>query len=258
MVTLWLPLLMGYQAALAVLADDTRRAIVDRLRTGPAPVVEIARGLPVSRPAVSKHLRVMREAGLVRMREEGTRNLYELDLGGLAELRSYVESFWDKALERFRAEAEKEEDMETTVAPVTKSIELRCTPEHAFEVFTDRLADWWPMDTYSVFGAGSVPTFEGRDGGRIYEMSADGATADWGIVLEWDPPRRVIFTWSPGRDTVVSTEIEIRFEATGGGTRVELVHRGWERFGADANARRDAYDGGWEAVLARFAAGVEA
>src|SRR5919198_5841062 len=97
---------MGYQATLEMLADPTRQVLVDRLRTGPMPVGELAAGLPVSRPAVSKHLRLMKEAGVVRMTEEGTRNLYELDLRSLDELRHYLDGFWDASLQRFKTTAE--------------------------------------------------------------------------------------------------------------------------------------------------------
>ena len=94
---------------MAALADPTRRAVFERLRSGPQPVVEIARGLPVSRPAVSQHLRVLKEAGLVRERREGTRNFYSVNEDGLAEVREYFEEFWDEALAAFKLVAEKGE-----------------------------------------------------------------------------------------------------------------------------------------------------
>lgn len=97
---------MGYQATLQVLADPTRQALVERLRAGPLPVGTLAAGLPVSRPAVSKHLRVMKDAGVVRMTEDGTRNLYELDLRTLDELRKYLDRFWTSSLERLKESAE--------------------------------------------------------------------------------------------------------------------------------------------------------
>jgi DNA-binding transcriptional ArsR family regulator len=100
---------MAYGAAMAALADPTRRAVFERLRGGPRPVVEIARGLPVSRPAVSQHLRVLKEAGLVRERREGTRNFYSVNGDGLAEVREYLEEFWDEALAAFKLVAEKGE-----------------------------------------------------------------------------------------------------------------------------------------------------
>jgi DNA-binding transcriptional ArsR family regulator len=97
---------MSYQATLEILADPTRRTLVERLRTGPLPVGKLAEGLPVSRPAVSKHLRLMREAGVVRMTEDGTRNIYELDLRTLDEVRRYLDGFWDASLARFKNAAE--------------------------------------------------------------------------------------------------------------------------------------------------------
>lgn len=91
---------------LEILADPTRRTLVERLRSGPLPVGELAAGLSVSRPAVSKHLRLMREAGVVRMRQDGTRNFYELDLRALDEVRRYLDGFWDASLARFKKAAE--------------------------------------------------------------------------------------------------------------------------------------------------------
>lgn len=99
---------MAYASAIEALADPTRRAVFESLRLGPKPVVEIARGLPVSRPAVSQHLRVLREAGLVRERRDGTRHFYSVDGDGLAEVREYFEEFWEEALEAFKAAAERE------------------------------------------------------------------------------------------------------------------------------------------------------
>jgi DNA-binding transcriptional ArsR family regulator len=98
---------VAYGEAIAALADPTRRSVFERLRGGPRPVVEIARGLPVSRPAVSQHLRVLKEAGLVRERREGTRNYYSVDGDALEELREYFENFWDEALAAFKEAAER-------------------------------------------------------------------------------------------------------------------------------------------------------
>ena len=93
---------------LDALGDPTRRQIFDALRQGPQSVGELAGGLPVSRPAVSQHLRVLKDAGLVIDRKDGTRRLYRVDPGGLAGIREYFDSLWDEALERFAAEARKE------------------------------------------------------------------------------------------------------------------------------------------------------
>ena len=99
---------MAYGNALAVLADPTRRAVFERLRQGPLPVNMLATGLPVSRPAVSQHLKVLKGAGLVEERSEGVRRIYSLRREGLAELRDWLDGFWDEALTAFKAAAEKE------------------------------------------------------------------------------------------------------------------------------------------------------
>ena len=101
---------MAYAEALAALADPTRRSVFETLRAGPRSVGDLAHGLPVSRPAVSQHLRVLKDAGLVRERREGTRNFYSVDGDGLADVRAYFEGFWDEALTAFKAAAEQEGD----------------------------------------------------------------------------------------------------------------------------------------------------
>jgi DNA-binding transcriptional ArsR family regulator len=97
-------------AALAALGDPTRRQVFERLRDGPRPVGELARGLPVSRPAVSQHLAVLKAAWLVIDRAEGTRRVYEIDPAGLGAIRAWLDQFWDTALLAFKAEAEKTEE----------------------------------------------------------------------------------------------------------------------------------------------------
>ena len=100
---------MAYAVALEALGDGTRREIMEQLRRGPRPVGEIAAALPVSRPAVSQHLRVLKEAGLVTERREGTKRIYELSPTGLAELRAYFEQFWSQALDAYKEAAERKE-----------------------------------------------------------------------------------------------------------------------------------------------------
>lgn len=96
-----------FDRTFAALADPSRRQVFERLRTGPLPVGAIAKGMPVSRPAVSQHLRVLKEAGLVTDLAEGTRRIYAIRPQGLAALRSWLEQFWDDVLVAFAAEAEK-------------------------------------------------------------------------------------------------------------------------------------------------------
>jgi DNA-binding transcriptional ArsR family regulator len=96
-----------YEEAMDALGDPTRRRIFEELARGPQPVGELAKTLPVSRPAVSQHLRVLKSAGLVAERPEGTRRVYRVDPEGIVALRAYFESFWDGALADFKAEAER-------------------------------------------------------------------------------------------------------------------------------------------------------
>jgi DNA-binding transcriptional ArsR family regulator len=107
---------VAYQAVLEALADPTRREVFERLRSGPLPVVEISRGLPVSRPAVSQHLRVLKDAGLVSDRAQGNRRVYQVETPALAELRRYLEGFWDEVLEAYRRAAEAPDEREERAA----------------------------------------------------------------------------------------------------------------------------------------------
>ena len=97
---------MAYDA-MSALGDPTRRAIFERLADGPLPVGEIARGLPVSRPAVSQHLKVLKAAGLVLDQADGTRRLYRIDPDGVGALRAYFDRFWNQALTAFKTAAER-------------------------------------------------------------------------------------------------------------------------------------------------------
>ena len=101
---------MTYGNALQCLSDPTRREVFERLRSGPKSVGELARGLPVSRPAVSQHLKALKEAGLVNDEPDGARRIYHIDPHGLGELRRWLDQFWDGALEAFKREVEKPKD----------------------------------------------------------------------------------------------------------------------------------------------------
>ena len=99
---------MTNDLAFAALADPTRRAVFERLARGPQPVGELARGLPVSRPAVSQHLKVLKDAGLVTDRREGNRRIYQVDPQGLAALRADLDEFWTNALAGFKEAVERD------------------------------------------------------------------------------------------------------------------------------------------------------
>ena len=99
---------MSYEDALSALDDPTRRLLLERLTAGPRPAGELAEGLPISRPAVSQHLRVLREAQLVSEHREGTKRIYRLNPKGLTELRAYFDNFWQQALADFQEAADHE------------------------------------------------------------------------------------------------------------------------------------------------------
>lgn len=133
-----------------------------------------------------------------------------------------------------------------------KSIVVACPAEHAFRVFTERMNDWWPFEGHSIFDGDATVVWEPRIGGRVYERSADGEEGLWGTITAWDPPRSFAMTWHPGRGEETAQELAVTFTAEGNGTRVDVVHTGWDRAG-DAAARMASYDTGWDTVLDVFA-----
>ena len=153
------------------------------------------------------------------------------------------------------------------VAPVQKSITVNVTQEHAFKVFTDGIDRWWPRSHH----IGSSPMqrilLEPHEGGRCYTVQEDGTDCDWGSVLAWDPPRRVVFAWQITTDwkfepdLAKSSEVEVRFiPESSTVTRVELEHRFIERHGGGAPGMRFSVDSpnGWSGMLRLFAAEAEA
>ena len=150
---------------------------------------------------------------------------------------------------------------EQTALAVQKTVTVKAPPERAFAAFTDGMSNWWPLATHHI-GA-TAPTevvIEPRVGGRWFERAADGSDCDWGRVLEWDPPRRLVLAWQLTADYAYDpdflTEVEVRFTpAPDGGTAVELEHRGLEAFGSRAGEVRDTFasPGGWSGMLDSYA-----
>jgi uncharacterized protein YndB with AHSA1/START domain len=128
---------------------------------------------------------------------------------------------------------------------IRKTVLVDFAPAEAFELFTTRIASWWPVGTHS-YGGDDVTdiVLEPRLGGRLYEVTAAGAQ-EWGSVLAWEPPDRLLLDWQIGEAR--GTEVEVRFSPEGPGTRVELEHRGFS-----ADDPRDRYESGWDIVLAPF------
>ena len=145
----------------------------------------------------------------------------------------------------------------TTLPPVVKTITVGRSVAAAFELFTDGMAAWWPLAQHSLGQADAKGCgIEGRVGGVLWEETNDGTRHVWGTVLAWEPPGRLVFTWHPGREESLAQQVELTFAADGDGTRVELVHTGWEVLGPAAVATREGYDTGWDFVLGECYSGA--
>lgn len=132
-----------------------------------------------------------------------------------------------------------------TTDVIRKTVLVDFAPAEAFELFTARIASWWPVGTHSYAGdAVKDVVLEPQVGGRLYEVTDDGEQ-DWGKVLAWDPPNGFLLDWQIGE--ACGTEVEVRFSPEGPGARVELEHRGFS-----ASDPRERYAGGWDVVLAPF------
>jgi len=145
---------------------------------------------------------------------------------------------------------------------VRESIVVEAPIEHAFEVFTDGIASWWPKDHHILQGELADMVFEPREGGYVYDRGTDGSECRWARVLAYEPPNRVLFSWDISlawqieTDPAKTSEIEVRFiPETEGRTRVELEHRHLERHGEGWERMRDAVGspGGWRRGLVAFA-----
>lgn len=259
---------MAYRVdALAALADPTRRKIFERLAAAPQPVSELAKALPVSRPAVSQHLQVLKSAGLVSDRTQGTRRIYEIDPAGLGQIRRWLDQLWDRSLASFQAEVEQLEEsstMDLTVAPapVRRSVRVNSSPARAFEVFTTGMTRWW-LKSHSISSSPQKEVIiEPRPGGRWFERGEDGSECEWGRVLVWEPPARLVLTWQITADwrfdPDLVTEVEVRFAPDGPQTLIELEHKHLDRYGDKADHMRAILDSpkGWSGLLERFSAEV--
>jgi uncharacterized protein YndB with AHSA1/START domain len=141
--------------------------------------------------------------------------------------------------------------------PMVKNVVVPLDVPETFDLFTSRIATWWPLGTHSVAKERAVTCrFEAGVGGRIYEVDDRGTERSWGAVRIWEPPERVVFSWHPGRDAATAQEVEVRFSAASGGTAVHLEHRNWESLGDEAREIRRNYDTGWDLTLNRFVDGA--
>lgn len=144
-----------------------------------------------------------------------------------------------------------------SIAPVCHSLEVSGSPDRAFELFTSHIGKWWPGGRTPAPNPAVNVVVDPRSGGRWYEVDAEGNETQWGSVVTWAPPHRLVLGWQLGRDwrfePGLLTEVEIGFTDAGNGrTLVSLEHRNLERFGDYAEERRTQVDGGWPGRLADF------
>jgi hypothetical protein len=155
-------------------------------------------------------------------------------------------------------------NLEIRPAPVRRSVVVKAGVERSFAAFTSNIGRWWPRSHFIGAAPPENVVMEGRTGGRCYEVGADGAECEWGKVLLWEPPARLILGWQINGnwkyDPTFVTEVEVVFTALeGGGTRVDLEHRNLERYGEQAGRMREAFDSerGWRGILESFRANAE-
>jgi uncharacterized protein YndB with AHSA1/START domain len=142
--------------------------------------------------------------------------------------------------------------------PLELGFTVECPVERAFDLWTAEISMWWPKGHSVSADPGLTVTFEPRAGGRIFERTPGGEVHEWGEVLVWEPPRRLVYLWHLRFDRSDATEVEISFETAGDGTDVTIVHRGWERLGAAAEERRERNMRGWAGVLEHYRAACAA
>ena len=139
--------------------------------------------------------------------------------------------------------------------PLRLSFTVACPPDHAFSTWAENTSLWWPPSHTVTAEPGLTVTFEPRPGGRIFERTPAGIEEDWGEVLAWEPPERLVYLWHLRQDRADATEVEITFGDGGDGTtRVEVEHRGWERLGDRAADGRRRNTRGWEGLLPLYIA----
>ncbi len=232
-----------------------RREILRLLSSGDKPVQEIAAAMPISRPAVSRHLRLLKDAGMVAEQAEGTRRIYHLQEQGLHAVQAYLEGHLGRRRGAVPAAGREHRRLDAAMtAPLEISFDVACSVEHAFDVWTSGIGSWWPAD-HTVTGHGDlVVVLQSGVGGRIYERTADGVEHDWGEVTVWEPPTQVTYLWHLRRDRADATEVEIRFVARG-----EQRHSGRDRApGLGATGRAPAAQwreqnlAGWQTLLPHY------
>jgi uncharacterized protein YndB with AHSA1/START domain len=153
--------------------------------------------------------------------------------------------------------------MPMTKDAVVVTVQVEAPMQRAFEVFTSKFGSWWPMEHHIGSQPAVDAVIEPHAGGRWYEVAADGSECEWGTVLEWEAPTRVVLAWQLNPefeyepDLALATQVEVRVVSEGANTtRVELEHRGFEVYGERGEAMRTAVSApdGWNGIVQRYVA----
>ena len=248
-------------AALAALGDPTRRHLFEAVAQRASAVNELARDLPVSRSAVSQHLRVLKDAGLVMDEAAGTRRIYRIDPRGIGALRDWLDAHWATGARRIqglRRHGNGRGELIVTIAPVVCTVETNASPDRAFTLFTARIGEWWPGRTIGRNPHVAI-VIEPHPGGRWFERAADGEETHWGKVLVWGPAR------AAGAGLAARQPVPLRPSDPDRGRDQLRPGPGWRHGGfglsiATSNATalspagsRSPITGGWAEKLAGFA-----
>jgi DNA-binding transcriptional ArsR family regulator len=249
---------------LLAMANQTRATILQRLEKGDLTVGEIAEGLSGSRPAVSQHLRILEKAKLVSEEFHGTRHVYSIDLKGFSKVRVWLDRFWMDALNNFAAEVDRQKMEHPKRCETPQS--HRFVRKSRSRGFRNALSEYSPTAWQNGGHSGWWPgnhreriVIEPKVGGRWIERSTNGTEHDWGRVLVWDPPRRVVFLWQVDLDSCfdpsLKTEVEILFDPIEShATLVSLEHRKLEGYCARASEAAAMFDSPntWVGLLEKF------
>jgi uncharacterized protein YndB with AHSA1/START domain len=140
------------------------------------------------------------------------------------------------------------------IDPLCLAFDVECGIEQAFELWTERASMWWPRTHTTSRSRATRVVFEPTMGGRIFERRPDGGEVDWGSIVTWAPPYRLVYKWHVFSESVDATEVEVQFRDNGNGTtKVDIEHRGWEAF-ADGELRRSRNETGWTGLVESYRA----
>ncbi len=208
----------------------------------------LAEGMPVGRTAISMHLKVLRDAGLVADTVVGNKRVYRLKPETLQALRDHLDWYWEKSLSAYQraanyAGSERQVDTIEEVV-VTKSVRVQAPLAVAFDIFVGH--EWWPIESHHIAKKpGVVATLQPFPGGRWFERAEDGSETDWGKVTIWQPPHRILLTWqvsaewTPVDDPLQGSVIEVTFVSLGPSeVQVDLIHRQLQRYGDETSRMR--------------------